>query len=46
MSESIENLSGEIAKAKELSISEQPAAFEEIRKKLEEMISDPKAPTE
>lgn len=40
MSELLDDLSGEIAKARELPIDQQPAAFEEIRQKLEAMIAD------
>jgi hypothetical protein len=40
MSELLDDLSGEIAKARELPLDQQPAAFEVIRQKLEAMIAD------
>ena len=40
MSELLDDLSGEIAKARSLPIDQQPAAFEVIRQKLEAMIAD------
>lgn len=40
MSELLDDLSGEIAKARELPLDQQPAAFEIIRQKLESMIAD------
>jgi hypothetical protein len=40
MSELLDDLSGEIAKARQLPLDQQPAAFEVIRQKLEAMIAD------
>jgi hypothetical protein len=40
MSELLDDLSGEIAKARALPLDQQPAAFEVIRQKLEAMIAD------
>lgn len=40
MSELLDDLSGEIAKARELPLDQQSAAFEVIRQKLESMIAD------
>lgn len=40
MSELLDDLSGEIAKARALPLDQQPAAFEAIRQKLEAMIAD------
>lgn len=40
MSEQLDDLSGEIAKVRELPLGEQPAAFEVIRQRLEAMIAD------
>ena len=40
MSELLDDLSGEIAKARSLPVDQQPAAFEVIRQKLEAMIAD------
>jgi hypothetical protein len=40
MSELLDDLSGEIAKARQLPIDQQPAAFEAIREQLEAMIAD------
>ena len=40
MSDQLENLASEIEAAKALPIEEQPAAFETIRRKLEDMIAD------
>jgi len=40
MSELLDNLSGEIAKTRELPLDQQSAAFEIIRQKLEAMIAD------
>ena len=40
MSEQLDQLAVEISSARELPLSQQPAAFEAIRLKLEAMISD------
>lgn len=40
MSELLDDLSGEISKARELPLDQQPAAFEVIRQRLEAMIAD------
>jgi hypothetical protein len=40
MSELLDDLSSEIANARQLPLDEQPAAFEVIRQKLEAMIAD------
>jgi hypothetical protein len=40
MSDLLDDLSGEIANARQLPLDEQPAAFEVIRQKLEAMIAD------
>jgi hypothetical protein len=40
MSELLDNLSGEIAKTRELPLDKQSASFEIIRQKLEAMIAD------
>ena len=40
MSELLDDLSGEIAKARELPLDQQPAALEAIRQQLEAMIAD------
>ena len=40
MSELLDDLSGEIAAARQMPLDEQPAAFEVIRQKLEAMIAD------
>ncbi len=40
MSELLDDLSGEIAMARQLPLDQQPAAFEVIRQKLEAMIAD------
>ena len=40
MSELLDDLSGEITKARQLPIDQQPAAFEAIRQQLEAMIAD------
>jgi hypothetical protein len=40
MSELLDDLSGEIAKARALPLDQQPAAFEAIRQKLEAMIAE------
>jgi hypothetical protein len=40
MSELLDDLSGEIVKARQLPLDQQPAAFEVIRQKLEAMIAD------
>lgn len=40
MSELLDDLSGEIEKARELPLDQQSAAFEQIRQKLEAMIAD------
>lgn len=40
MSEPLDDLSGEIAKARQLPLDQQPAAFEVIRQQLEAMIAD------
>jgi hypothetical protein len=40
MSELLDEISGEIAKARQLPLDQQPAAFESIRQQLEAMIAD------
>lgn len=40
MSELLDDLSSQIANASELPLAEQPAAFEQIRSRLEQMIAD------
>lgn len=40
MSELLDDLSGEIARTRELPLDQQSAAFEVIRQKLEAMIAD------
>jgi hypothetical protein len=40
MSELLDDLSGDIAKARQLPLDQQTAAFEVIRQKLEAMIAD------
>ena len=40
MSELLDEISGEIAKARQLPLDQQPAAFEAIRQQLEAMIAD------
>lgn len=43
MSEILDQLSAEIAAAKDLPLAEQPAAFETIRQQLESLIADARA---
>ena len=45
MSELIDEISSEIARARDLPLSEQPAAFEVIRLRLEAMIADTRTET-
>ena len=40
MAELLDDIAGEIAKAREMPLDQQPAAFEAIRQKLEAMIAD------